>query len=41
MPKDVYNEFMVAESLGKFFYKNIRSKYPATEYKQTNQGDVS
>lgn len=32
--ESVYNDFMAAESLGKFFTKEIKGKYPETKYEE-------
>jgi len=34
VPEWVYNDFIVAESLGKFFTKEIKGKYAETKYEE-------
>jgi len=34
VPESVYKDFMAAESLGKFFVKEIKGKYPEIKYEE-------
>ena len=34
VPESVYKDFMAAESLGKFFTKEIKGKYTETKYEE-------
>ena len=40
VPADEYDKMLKAESTGKFFLANIKSKYKATEIPDPNKGGI-
>lgn len=41
VPQDVYEAFIAADSVGKFFSSKIRNKYTATRQKETREQQAS